>query len=135
MIQQVRENLRKSPNLVVRYNSPQLMLDGDYTLDYMHYNKHDQQTGTWNTVNSRVFIEAVPATVYFEGIHDFRRVSLSVVTDYTQQSPTARQADQSTLTLHPYIVRNMSNEIKERYKICYARQRICAWKAVSRCAA
>ncbi len=92
------------PSLSAHYQSSLWTWDGIYTFEYRYFNKYHENTETTHSSNVRNLTEVIHSFLYFEGIDDFRRTSLDVTNDYTQQSPIAHQTDVHTLTLHPYLV-------------------------------
>lgn len=95
---------RAQPGFLFTYLAPRLNAGVNYNFDYRHYangNKGDEYT---HNLDARGTLTIVDNFVYFEVSDSYKRVSLDVARDNTNESLYQGQSDQNTGRVSPYIL-------------------------------
>lgn len=107
---EVRDNRRSDfitrllPGLALKYNAPLWDWDLAYNFDYRIYARNSRGDESTHNLAAKGHIKLIDEFFFLDLSDTFRRVSLDVSRDYTQESLTANQTDSNTFSASPYFV-------------------------------
>lgn len=95
---------RAQPGVSLNYNAPLWDWDLDYSYDYRYYAKGSRKDDTTHNVNGKGLVKIVDEVLFLELSDVYKRVSLDVTRDTTNETLYANQSDQNVGTVSPYLV-------------------------------
>lgn len=95
---------RTQPGLLLKYSAPlwDWNFDGDY--DYRYYARRSRTQDTTQNINSSGLIKIVDEKLFLELSDVYKRVSLNIARDTTNESLSVQQTDQNVGIVSPYMV-------------------------------
>lgn len=95
---------RLLPGLSLKYNAPLWDWNLAYNFDYRYYARNSRSDDTTHNLAATGHIKIVDDLFFLDLSDTFKRVSLDVSRDYTQESLSVNQTDSNTFTASPYFV-------------------------------
>lgn len=95
---------RVQPGLTFKYNAPLWDWDLGYAFDYRYYAKGNRADDTTHNINGRGLVRIVDEVLFLELSDVYKRVSLDVTRDTTNESLYQNQTDQNIGIASPYLV-------------------------------
>jgi hypothetical protein len=95
---------RVMPGLALKYNAPLWDWDLAYYFDYRYYARNSHKYETTHNLAAKGHIKIIDELFFLDLSDTFKRVSLDVSRDYTQESLFENQTDSNTFTASPYFV-------------------------------
>ncbi len=95
---------RLLPGLTFKYVAPFWDWDLAYNLDYRFYARDSRGDETTHNLAAKGQIRLIDERLFLDISDTFKRVSLDVSRDYTQEGLSANQSDSNTFTVSPYAV-------------------------------
>lgn len=94
---------RGLPGIRLSYISPALEADINYLFDYRYYAKRSRSTDQTHDLSASARLTVVENLLFLDVNDRYRRVSLDVTKDVTQESLFVNQEDQNVVSASPYI--------------------------------
>ncbi|WP_052440473.1 TIGR03016 family PEP-CTERM system-associated outer membrane protein [Geobacter sp. OR-1] len=109
---------RVLPGFSLKYHAPRLDLNSSYNFDYRHYAKGTRGDEYTHNLNASTNIVVIENLFFIEGGDTYKRVSLDVARDNTNESLFVNQSDQNIGTVSPNFVFRVGNNssIKTGYR-------------------
>ncbi|WP_281999146.1 TIGR03016 family PEP-CTERM system-associated outer membrane protein [Geotalea uraniireducens] len=95
---------RVLPGFSLAYQAPVLTGDISYTFDYRHYARGTQSDEITHSADAKGLLTVIDNFMYIDVKDSYRRVSLDVGRDTTNESLFLNQSDQNLLTVFPYLL-------------------------------
>ncbi|MGA7827471.1 MAG: TIGR03016 family PEP-CTERM system-associated outer membrane protein [Geobacteraceae bacterium] len=95
---------RLMPGLALKYNAPLWDWDLAYTFDYRIYARNSRDDESTHDLAAKGHIKIIDEFLFLDLSDVYKRVSLDVRRDYTQESLFANQSDSNIATASPYFV-------------------------------
>lgn len=95
---------RVLPGLGLRYNAPLWDWDVSYLFDYRYYARDSREDDITHNLSAHGLTRIINDRFFLDISDIYRRVSLDINRDYTQESLSANQTDSNTFTVSPYFV-------------------------------
>ncbi|MBC7961372.1 MAG: TIGR03016 family PEP-CTERM system-associated outer membrane protein, partial [Steroidobacteraceae bacterium] len=95
---------RARPGLALKYNAPFWDWDLGYIFDYRYYAKGSRSNETVHNGNLKGLLKLVDEKLFLELSDVYKRVSLDVTRDTTNESLYQNQSDQNVGIVSPYLV-------------------------------
>jgi hypothetical protein len=95
---------RLMPGLAMKYNAPLWDWDLAYNFDYRYYARNSHGDESTHNLAAKGHIKIIDELFFLDLSDTFKRVSLDVSRDYTQESLFENQTDSNTFTASPYFV-------------------------------
>lgn len=95
---------RLQPGMNLKYNAPLWDWDLGYSYDYRYYARASRSDDTTHNISGRGLVKLVDELLFLELSDNYRRVSLDVTRDTTNESLRNNQSDQNVGIVSPYLV-------------------------------
>ncbi|HWI40608.1 MAG TPA: TIGR03016 family PEP-CTERM system-associated outer membrane protein, partial [Verrucomicrobiae bacterium] len=95
---------RVTPGFSGRYRSSLWDWNGSFMLDYRYYARNSRSEDTTSVVDLKGKVAVVENLLFLEVSDVYKRVSLDVARDFTQESLFRNQADTNVVTVSPYVL-------------------------------
>lgn len=95
---------RLQPGLALKYNAPLWDWDLGYAFDYRYYARGNRNDDTTHNINAKGLVKIIDEVLFLELSDVYKRVSLDVTRDNTNESLYSNQSDQNVGTVSPYLV-------------------------------
>lgn len=95
---------RTQPGLSLAYKAPLWDWDLGYVFDYRYYARNSRKDDTTHNINAKGLVKLVDEKLFLELSDTYKRVSLDVTRDTTNESLYQNQSDQNVGTVSPYLV-------------------------------
>lgn len=95
---------RLLPGLSLDYKAPVLDLSVAYNYDYRYYARNSRSDDTTHNLDARGLARIVDEFLFLEASDTYKRVSLDVSRDTSNESLFRNQSDQNIVTASPYFV-------------------------------
>jgi len=95
---------RLMPGLAMKYKAPLWDWDLGYAFDYRYYARGSRNDDTTHNINARGLVKIIDEKLFLEVSDTYKRVSLDVSRDTTNESLFFNQSDQNVATVSPYVV-------------------------------
>lgn len=105
---------RAMPGLTLFYKAPLLDWDLAYNLDYRYYARQSRSDDTTHILSTKGVVKLVDELLFIELSDTYRRVSLDVTRDTTNESLSSNQTDQNVGTISPYLVLHPNSALTVR---------------------
>ncbi|MDD2335104.1 MAG: TIGR03016 family PEP-CTERM system-associated outer membrane protein [Geobacteraceae bacterium] len=109
-VYETRDNRRSDfisrfmPGLALKYNAPLWDWDLAYNFDYRLYARNSRNDDSTHNLAAKGHINIIDELFFLDLSDTYKRVSLDVSRDYTQESLYANQTDSNTFVASPYFV-------------------------------
>lgn len=109
-VYETRDNRRSDfisrfmPGLALKYNAPLWDWDLAYNFDYRLYARNSRNDDSTHNLAAKGHIKIIDELFFLDLSDTYKRVSLDVSRDYTQESLYANQTDSNTFTASPYFI-------------------------------
>lgn len=117
---------RAMPGLTLLYKAPLWDWDLAYNLDYRYYARQSRGNETTHNLGTKGVVKLIDEVLFLELSDTYKRVSLDVARDTTNESLTNNQSDQNVGTVSPYLVlrptSSMTVRTGYRYKNTWYRE-------------
>lgn len=109
---------RVMPGFHLKCFTPRLDLDTSYNFDYRHYAKKTNDDEYTHNILSNATLSVIENLFYIQAGDTYKRVSLNVARDNTNESLYLNQTDQNIGTVSPYFIWRLGNNssIKTGYR-------------------
>lgn len=91
------------PGIFLDYKAPVLEADLNYRFDYRYYARNSRSSDTTHDLAIKGHLTAVDNLLFLDVRDQYRRVSLDVTRDVTQESLFVNQSDQNIAFISPYL--------------------------------
>lgn len=95
---------RIQPGLTLKYNAPLWDWDLGYAFDYRYYARGSRNDESTHNINAKGLVKIIDEVLFLELSNVYKRVSLDVTRDNTNESLYSNQSDQNIGTVSPYLV-------------------------------
>lgn len=95
---------RVLPGFATKYKAPLWDWDLGYSFDYRFYARESRNDDNTHAINAKGLVKIVDEVFFLEMNDVYKRVSLDVTRDTTNESLFVNQTDQNIGTLSPYLV-------------------------------
>ena len=95
---------RAQPGLALKYKAPLWDWDLGYAFDYRYYARGSRSDDTTHNANAKGLIKLIDEKLFLELNDSYKRVSLDIARDATQESLFLNQTDQNIATISPYLL-------------------------------
>lgn len=95
---------RLLPGLSLDYKAPVLDLSVAYNYDYRYYARNSRSDDTTHNLDARGLVRIVDEFLFLEASDTYKRVSLDVSRDTSNESLFRNQSDQNIVAASPYFV-------------------------------
>lgn len=95
---------RLLPGVAMKYTAPLWDWDLGYAFDYRYYARGSRSNDTTHNINGKGLVRIIDEVLFLELSDTYRRVSLDVTRDTTNESLFLNQSDQNVGTVSPYFV-------------------------------
>jgi hypothetical protein len=95
---------RALPGLALKYNAPFWDWDIAYNFDYRYYARNSKTDDYTHNLLAKGNVKIIDEFMLLDISDSYKRVSLNVTRDYTQESLVANQSDSNTFTASPYFL-------------------------------
>lgn len=95
---------RLQPGLALKYNAPLWDWDLGYGFDYRYYVRGSRNDDTTHNINAKGLVKIIDEVLFLELSDVYKRVSLDVTRDNTNESLYSNQSDQNIGIVSPYLV-------------------------------
>jgi len=95
---------RAQPGLALKYKAPLWDWDLGYAFDYRYYARGSRSDDTTHNINGKGLVKLIDEVLFLELSDVYKRVSLDVTRDTSNESLFANQSDQNVGTVSPYLV-------------------------------
>ncbi len=95
---------RVLPGIALKYNAPFWDWDIAYNYDYRYYARNSHDDDNTHNLLGKGLVRIIDDFLLLDVSDTYRRVSLDVSRDYTQESLVANQSDSNIVTASPYFV-------------------------------
>lgn len=95
---------RAQPGLALKYSAPLWDWDLGYAFDYRYYARGSRSDDTTHNINGKGLVKLIDEVLFLELSDVYRRVSLDVTRDTTNESLRNNQSDQNIGIVSPYLV-------------------------------
>lgn len=102
---------RAQPGMVLKYNAPLWDWDLGYAFDYRYYARGSRKDDTTHNINAKGLVKLIDEKLFLELSDVYKRVSLDVTRDNTNESLFVNQSDQNIGTFSPYLVLRPSDRL------------------------
>jgi hypothetical protein len=102
---------RAQPGIVLKYNAPLWDWDLGYAFDYRYYARGSRKDDTTHNINAKGLVKLIDEKLFLELSDVYKRVSLDVTRDNTNESLFVNQSDQNIGTFSPYLVLRPSDRL------------------------
>jgi hypothetical protein len=102
---------RVQPGIALKYNAPLWDWDLGYAFDYRYYARGSRKDDTTHNVNAKGLVKLIDEKLFLELSDVYKRVSLDVTRDTTNESLFVNQTDQNIGTISPYLVLRPSERL------------------------
>lgn len=92
-----------TPSVAVIYRAPVWTWDGYYAWEYRRFHENTVYDGSSQTAHVQNLTQIIPSLVYISASEDYRKVSVDIATDYTQQGLIVNQISQNTAMVNPFL--------------------------------
>jgi hypothetical protein len=93
-----------TPSVAFTYRAPIWTWEGYSSLEARHFYEHSTYDGFSKTAHVQNQSEIIRSFFYITASEDYRKVSIDVATDYTQQGLIVNQTYQNTAVVNPFVV-------------------------------
>jgi hypothetical protein len=109
---------RLLPGLTFKYVAPLWDWDIAYNLDYRYYARNSRSDETTHNLAAKGHIKIIDELFFLDVSDTYKRVSLDISRDYTQEGLYSNQSDSNTFTASPYFVLHpgMQTTVKTGYR-------------------
>lgn len=95
---------RAMPGISFLYKAPLWDWDLTYNLDYRYYARQSRSDDTTHNLSTKGVVKLVDEVLFLELSDTYKRVSLDITRDTTNESLSSNQSDQNVGTVSPYLV-------------------------------
>ena len=95
---------RAQPGVALKYNAPLWDWNLGYGFDYRYYARGSRSDETTHNINAKGLVKLIDEVLFLELSDVYRRVSLDVTRDTTNESLRNNQSDQNVGVVSPYLV-------------------------------
>jgi hypothetical protein len=95
---------RALPGIALKYNAPFWDWDIAYNFDYRYYARNSREHDNSHNLLGKGLIKIIDDFLFLDVADTYRRVSLNVARDVTQESLFVNQSDSNTFTASPYFL-------------------------------
>lgn len=95
---------RAQPGLALKYSAPLWDWDLGYAFDYRYYARGSRSDDSTHNINGKGLVKLIDEVLFLELSDVYRRVSLDVTRDTTNESLRNNQTDQNVGVVSPYLV-------------------------------
>lgn len=95
---------RTQPGLTLKYQAPFWDWDLGYAFDYRYYARGSRSDDTTHNINAKGLVKLVDEVLFLDLNDTYKRVSLDVTRDTTNESLFQNQSDQNVGAVSPYLV-------------------------------
>ena len=95
---------RVQPGVAMKYTAPLWDWDLSYSLDYLHYAKRNRNDDLNHNISGNGLVRIVDEVLFLEVSDVYKKVSLDVTRDISNESLYVNQSDQNVATVSPYLV-------------------------------
>ncbi|TLN00877.1 TIGR03016 family PEP-CTERM system-associated outer membrane protein, partial [bacterium] len=92
------------PGMTFKYVAPLWDWDLAYNLDYRLYARNSRSDETTHNLAAKGHVKLIDERLFLDISDTFKRVSLDVSRDYTQEGLYSNQSDSNILTVSPYAI-------------------------------
>lgn len=95
---------RLLPGVAMKYTAPLWDWDLGYAFDYRYYARGSRKDDTTHALNAKGLVKLIDEKLFLELSDTYKRVSLDVTRDTTNESLYQNQSDQNVGVVSPYLV-------------------------------
>jgi hypothetical protein len=99
-----------TPSATVAYRAPIWTWDGYYSWEYRSFRSNRIYDGTKQTAHIQNQTVIIPSFLAVSAFEDYRKVSVDVATDYTQQGLIVNQIYQNTAMVNPFLTLKLTEK-------------------------
>jgi hypothetical protein len=102
---------RIQPGILLKYSAPLWDWNLDYAYDYRYYARRTRKQDTTQDINASGLVKIVDEKLFLEVSDVYKRVSLDLARDTTNESLSAQQTDQNVGIVSPYLVLHPTSQL------------------------
>lgn len=95
---------RSQPGVALKYQAPLWDWDLGYAFDYRYYARGSRSDDTTHNINAKGLVKLIDEVLFLDLNDTYKRVSLDVTRDTSNESLFINQSDQNVGTASPYLV-------------------------------